>query len=257
MPSPTLDADGPRTVHVEHVMGTVFSIDIRDQGPWDGAITEVVQWLHRVDAVFSTYRADSDISRIRRGELVPGDADPAVAVVLALCAQVQAETDGYFSMRPYGELDPTGLVKGWAVEYASALLRSRGARNHAVNGGGDVQLAGRPAPDQPWSVGIADPHDRTRVCAVVTGGDRAVATSGNAERGTHIVDPTSGRAADELASATVIGPSLTRADCYATAAFAMGPAALDWIVSRDGYAALLVTRDGELLHSAGWPPERV
>ncbi len=114
----------PRMVHVEHCMGTVFTIDIRDPGDWTAAVRTVVDWLHRVDAIFSTYRPDSDISRIRRGELPVADADPQVGTVLDLCAQAQTDTDGYFTAMPRGQLDPTGVVKGWAIEHAAALLRT-------------------------------------------------------------------------------------------------------------------------------------
>ncbi len=246
-----------RTVHVEHCMGTVFSLDIRDAGDWTDAVRDVVGWLHRVDATFSASRADSDISRIRREELKVADAHPDVARVLDLCAQVQASTGGAFSALRSGRLDPTGLVKGWAIERASELLRAHGSANHAVNGGGDMQLAGSPAPGRPWSVGIADPHDRARVLRVVTGRNVAVATSGTAERGLHIGDPFTGAAADRLASASVVGPSLTLADAYATAAFVLGEQALAWIRDVEGYEALLVTADGTVLTSDHWPSDAV
>jgi FAD:protein FMN transferase len=234
-------------------MGTVFTIDIRDAGRWDDAVSEVVTWLHHVDAVFSTYQPDSDIERIGRGDLRVADADPDVATVLDLCAEVQSVTGGYFSAMPGGRLDPTGLVKGWAVERASELLRQRGSANHAVNGGGDMQLAGQARPGEPWRVGVADPGDASRVLRVVAGRDCAIATSGTSERGRHITDPFTGRAATALASATVIGPSLTCADAYATAAFVMGLDALAWIATTDGYAALLVANGGTVHRSANWP----
>jgi thiamine biosynthesis lipoprotein len=246
----------PRTVHVEHCMGTVFSVDIRDPGAWGDAISDVVAWLHRVDALFSTYRADSDISRLRRGELAAADADPLVAEVLGHCAVAQEETGGYFTAQWRGPRDaapdPTGLVKGWAIERASGLLREHGSRNHAVNGGGDIQIAGESAPGQPWRVGVTDPFDRNRVLAVVTGRDIAVATSGVAERGSHIVNPRAGIPADELASVTIVGRSLTWADAYATAAFAMGAQALAWAEALPGHEALAVSMDGSARATSGF-----
>ena len=228
--------------HVEHCMGTVFSIDIRDPGSWRDAIDEAVGWLHRVDELFSTYRPDSSISRLRRGEAMP--TDPLVAAILELCARLRAETGGYFTEYFAGQLDPTGVVKGWAIERASAILRARGSGNHAINGGGDIQLAGQAAPGQPWRVGISDPHDRTRLLTVVEGKDFAVATSGTAERGAHIVNPVTGRPAGELASVTMVGHDLTHTDAYATAAFAMGRDAADWTETRPGHEALLVFPSG-------------
>jgi FAD:protein FMN transferase len=244
----------PRTVHVEHCMGTVFTIDIRDPGEWAGAIADAVRWLHHVDEVFSTYRSDSDISRIQRGELRVADADPDVERVLELCARVQSETAGAFTAMPCGRLDPTGLVKGWAIEQASRKLGEHGSHNHGINGGGDLQLAGSAAPGRPWTVGISDPRDRSRIISTVSGRDFAVATSGISERGQHILDPFTGRPAVGLASASVVGPSLTFADAYATAAFVLGRPALRWISELDGYELLLV--DTGVSASRGWCDER-
>lgn len=249
-------AASPRTVHVERCMGTAFTIDIRDPGHWDDAIGDVIGWLHRVDAVFSSYRAESDISRIQRGELRLADADREVESVLELCAQVQVRTGGAFTAMPNGRLDPTGLVKGWAIERAALLLSEHGAANHAVNGGGDMQLAGEAAPGRPWVVGVSDPCDRSKVTSTVAGRNFAVATSGVAERGQHILDPFTSRPAAELASATVVGPSLTFADAYATAAFVLGRQAIRWIDEVDGYEALLIDTEGTVSVSRGWRGER-
>ena len=242
----------PRTVHVEHCMGTVFSIDIRDPGPWDEAITQVTAFLHRADALFSTYRPGSELMRVRRAELALADADPSLAEVLGLARQLEQETGGYFSTSWGGSLDPTGLVKGWAIERASEILRRHGSSNHSVNGGGDIQLAGESAPGAPWRVGIIDPLDRARVLTVVTGRDFAVATSGTAERGEHIVDPLRATCPAELASVTVVGPSLTRADAYATAAFAMGPEAPAWLESVPGHDGLVVFAGGGTTDTSGF-----
>ena len=234
-----------RTVHVEHCMGTVFTIDIRDHGRWPEAVADVVAWLYRVDELFSTYRPDSEISRIGRGELTLAAADPLVTEVLAQCAQLETETGGWFTAHWRGAApDPTGLVKGWAVERASELLRDHGSRNHAVNGGGDVQTAGEAAPGQPWRIGIVDPFDRTRVLTVITGRDLAVATSGTAERGPHITDPWTGDKATGLASVSVAGRSLARTDAYATAAVAMGSRAQWWTGQLPWHQAVIVATDG-------------
>jgi thiamine biosynthesis lipoprotein len=243
--------------HVEHCMGTVFSIDIRDPGDWTDAVADavadVVARLHHADRVFSPYRPDSDLNRLRRREIRLADADPDVAVVLGLCADLGTATAGHFSARRDGWIDPTGVVKGWAVEAASRRLREHGSANHAVNGGGDIQLAGLAAPGRLWTVGISDPHDRGRILTTVSGRDFAVATSGTAERGPHITDPFTGRPVTHLAAATVTGPALTEVDAYATAAFVLGRHALPWIDSRPGHAALLVDTDGHHHPSAAWP----
>lgn len=189
---------------------------------------------------------------MRRGELRLADAHPDVRTVLELCAEVQASTEGCFSALVGRTLDPTGLVKGWAVERASVLLRAHGSPNHAVNGGGDVQLAGESAPGRPWRVGITDPQDPSRVLTTVTGRDFAVATSGTGERGSHPRDPFTGRVVEGQAAATVTGPSLTYADAYATAAVVMGPRATAWARKVSGYETLHVADGGVRRMSAGW-----
>ena len=243
----------PRTVHVEHCMGTVFTIDIRDTGDWGDAVADVCRWLHFVDAVFSTYRPDSDISRIRRGELGPDDAAAEVDEVLDLCAQMQRETGGYFTALIDGQLEPTGLVKGWSTERASQLLRAHGSDNHVVNGGGDMQVAGEASPGEPWRVGISDPRDTQHVLTVVSGRDFAVATSGTGERGAHILNPFTGAPAVELAAVTVVGPTLTRVDAYATAAFVMGEGALRWLDSVPDHQGLVVTPNDRVTRTQGFP----
>ncbi|GAA4635313.1 hypothetical protein GCM10023196_080280 [Actinoallomurus vinaceus] len=238
--------------HVEHCMGTVFSFDLREPYPVEGALEEAVRSLHRVDATFSTYRPDSDISRLARGEVGVGDCAPEVGEILALCERLTEETDGCFSAYPGGALDPSGVVKGWAIERAAGILRAAGSLNHHVNGGGDIRLTGGPEPGRPWRVGIADPLRPGTVATVVAGRDMAVATSGTAERGAHILDPRTGRpVAGGLASVTVVGPSLTLADAYATAAFVMGEAARDWIEGLPGYEAYGIGLDGRTWTTTG------
>ncbi len=228
----------------EPVMGTVFSFAVRDPGPdTAGVLDRIAERLHRIDAVFSPYRADSDISRLDRGELALDACDPEVPAVLAACREVAAETDGWFTERPGGRLDPSGWVKGWAVEEAALMLRASGSREHCVSGGGDVQTAGGP-----WRIGVAHPLRPGRLTAVLGGRGLAVATSGTAERGAHVVDPHTGRPAAGLASLTLVGDpgtGIARTDAWATAAFAMGPdRALAWAARRPGVEALAVLPDG-------------
>lgn len=230
----------------EPCMGTVISIDLRgalvDPGP---ALT----WLHDVDERFSTYRADSEVSRLAHGALALLDCHPDVAEVLAIGAAAQERSRGAFTLHPAGRLDPSGVVKGWAVEHASWLLAVAGSTAHLVNGGGDVQTHG---PD-PWRIAVADPLRRGRILDVATGRGIAVATSGSAERGGHVVDARTGRSADHHISVTVVGTTgLTDVDIAATTAFALGPDAQDWLAQRPDLGALGVARDGSVWTTPGW-----
>ncbi|MER7872498.1 FAD:protein FMN transferase [Streptomyces solisilvae] len=242
--------------HVEHVMGTVFSFDIREVAAADrprvqAALDGAVVGLHRVDELFSTYRRDSQISRLGRGELTLAQCDPEVRDVLRMCEDAEHRSGGWFTARYAGaRLDPTGLVKGWAVERAARMLVSSGAGSVCVNGGGDVQVHGGP-----WRVGIADPLRRGELAAVVEAlGELAVATSGPAERGCHILDPHTGRPpAEGLASVTVIAAGLADADAWATGACAMGAErARPWLGRLPDAEAFVITADGSTWHTSGF-----
>jgi thiamine biosynthesis lipoprotein len=213
------------------------------------AVIGVVDWLRWVDDTFSTYQPGSVISRLGRGELAVADCGAEVREVLDRCAELERETDGYFSATAAGALDPSGYVKGWAIERASDRLVAAGSRNHCINGGGDVQCVGTAGPDLPWRIGVADPTNREQLVAVAVGELMAVATSGSAERGHHIVDPRTGGRPHELLSVTVIGRQLSLVDAYATAAFAMGSrVAHHWVARlRGGYAGMVVLSDGRML----------
>jgi FAD:protein FMN transferase len=232
------------------LMGTVFTFDLRDRELPTRCVDEVVDWLRYVERVFSTYKVDSAISRLNRGELCLAQCPPEVAEVLCRCAEIEKETDGYFSTRWNGTIDPTGLVKGWSVERASAMLGAAGSTAHSINGGGDIRVAG----PTPWTVGIADPVRHGHFATAIDATDLAIATSGTAERGAHIVDPYTRRPVATFASVTVVGPDLAAADAYATAAMAMGESALGWLTARVRYEAFFVSRSGDSSCTPGFVP---
>jgi thiamine biosynthesis lipoprotein len=243
-----------RTVHAEPVMGTVVSIDIRDPGEWSAMVASLSAWFHEVDRRFSTFREDSEICRLGRGELHESECSPDVREVLGLCAEVEAMSHGCFAARIGDRLDPSALVKGWSVERAAAMLTAAGARNFFVGAGGDVAVRGRAVGEERWRVGIRHPDIADRVAAVFEVEGGAVATSGAYERGAHITDPRTGEAARGLLSMTVVGPSLTYADAFATAAYVMGEAGAAWIAGIPEYEALIVTADHRVVATPGFPP---
>src|SRR5579859_5248357 len=236
-------------------MGTVVSFDVparAGEPRGDGSLGRAIRWLHWVDATFSPYRDDSDVSRFGRGSVPLEQCAPELAEILQACAAISVRSGGYFTTTPGGRFDPSGYVKGWAVERAAAMLTAAGSVEHSVNGGGDIQCVGDRGPGQAWRVGIADPLRPGALALVVTGQDFAVATSGVAERGAHIVNPHTGQPAAGLASLTMVGARLAATDAYATAAFAMGAAARDWVEDLDGYEAFAVTPGGQVWQTRGF-----
>jgi len=247
-----------RRVRLVRTMGTVISIDVRSGtagADVEAALDAAEAVLHDADAMFSTYRPDSWISRLARREVRPADLPGEVTEVLGLCAVAEELTDGWFTARWRGDrgLDPTGLVKGWAAQRAGRLLTARGLLDHCVNAAGDVALAGRPEPDRDWLVGIAEPRTPQALLGIVSAGEatgiRAVATSGTGERGAHVLDPRTGHPVTSVLSATVAGPDAALGDGLATALVAAGASAPALLASLGprGWRGCLLSADGAVV----------
>ena len=249
-----LDDALPGVRRVEQIMGMPIVADVRDE-IGDATLDEVFGWFRIVDATFSTYKGDSEISRLNSGELALADAHRDVREVLDTCEAMRLDTDGYFDIRAAGGdgIDPSGLVKGWSVDRAAELLASAGARNYAVNAGGDMRISGRAVPELEWRVGIEHPLLHDKIAAVIATTNLAVATSAAYARGDHVVNPHSGRPPQGVLSVTITGPVLAVADAYATAAFAMGEAGPSWTARLRGYEALTIMSDGRVLSTSGFP----
>jgi thiamine biosynthesis lipoprotein len=234
--------------YVEHAMGMPISLALRGRHTDDaaacGAWAEAMAALRDVDRVFSTYRSDSFVSRLARDEIAVDDCPPEVAEVLALGELARLQSHGAFDVRRGGVLDPSGVVKGWAVERAARPLRALPETDVCLSAGGDLvcHVAGPDSPD--WRIGIEDPHDPTRVVAVVPVRNGAVATSGLTHRGGHVVDARTGAVPAEVGSVTVVHSDLTWADIDATAAFALDRDAARWLRTRPGRTGLVVWADG-------------
>ncbi|MEV8410976.1 FAD:protein FMN transferase [Streptomyces niveus] len=241
-------------LRVEHVMGFPVSVRIDEgaSGAAEAAADEVFAWLREVDARFSPFRPDSEVSALDRGEIPAGAVSPELAEILGLCEHYRLATGGAFdAWLPGRILDPCAVVKGWSVQRAAELLSAAGATRYCVNAGGDVVAAGGP-----WRVGVRHPEHADRLCAVLEIADGAVATSARYERGDHILDARTGRPATGLLSLTVVAPSLTEADATATAAFAMGGRGVEWAASRDGCEVFAVDEDRRVLRTPGFPAVR-
>ena len=242
---------------VEHVMGTTVSIVVEPPLVPDEIIEEVVADLHDVDARFSTYKPDSEISRLMRGELSEANASLDVRHVLAACDHLATVTGGAFDARRHradGRIDPSGYVKGWAIEEAAWLLDAAGARNYWINAGGDIVARGLAATGRPWRVGIRHPDQADRVAAVLEVSDRAVATSGDYERGDHVTDPRTGRAADGPAQRHGRRPSAGVHRRLRDGRLRDGPRGPDLAHSDgrgDDYAAYAITDDGRAVWTEG------
>lgn len=237
--------------HTRLQMGMPITVEVLDASVTSDDVESVFAYFAWVDTTFSTYNASSEISRLNRGELTLDECCPEVQGVLALCEQTKLQTQGYFDARRAGVLDPSGIVKGWAIQEAAQQLTRRGLRNFYVNAGGDVQVSGT-RDGQPWRVGIRNPFNRTEHVKVLCISDAAVATSGTAVRGQHIYDP---HHPDmpllEISSITVVGANIYDADRFATAAFAMGRAGIQFINELPGFEGYMIDTQAHATYTRG------
>jgi len=247
----TRDADHRR---VERAMGTMVSLYLPEGGADSEAADAAFAWFHEVDERFSPFAPESEVSRVISGEIPLARVSADLREVFEIADAVETLSGGAFDIRAHrsdGRPDPTGVVKGWSVDRAGAILADAGVERFFISAGGDVLVRGGQEWGVPWKVGIAHPFAPDAVALVLQGNDLAVATSGTTERGHHITDPHSGRPADELLTVTVAGPDLARADAYATAAFAMGTEGLRWVDALPGYYAAGITHDARLVTTRG------
>lgn len=235
------------------LMGMPIALEVVDAAADDAIFDAVFDYFAYVDAKFSTYKEDSEISRINRRELTVAQASADMRAIFALARQTRRATNGYFDIRRNGGYDPSGVVKGWAVARAAEIVRRRGFTNFYVDAGGDIQADGVSGQGRPWRVGIRNPFDMRQIVKALAVSGCGVATSGTSIRGQHIYNPRArGRPIDEIVSLTVIGPDVYEADRFATGAFAMGRAGIAFIERLAGFEGYLIDRDGLATYTSGF-----
>ncbi|MHB1865219.1 MAG: FAD:protein FMN transferase [Candidatus Saccharimonadales bacterium] len=209
-------------------------------------------YFKKVDARYSTYKKDSEISKINRG-LPKTKWSREMKEILLLCEDTKKVSHGYFDIRHNGKIDPSGLVKGWSIKNAADILKNKGFKNFYVDAGGDIQVSGRNEDDQPWTVGIKNPFNIEEIIKVVAVTNEGVATSGAYIRGQHIYNPKNPE--DNLVvvkSLTVIGPNIYEADRFATAAYAMGVNGINFIESMPSLEGYMVKDDQTASFTSGF-----
>ena len=234
-------------------MGMPIVVEIVDASVGGPDLDEVFDYFEHIDNVFSTYKNESEISRINRGELKLENASRDVQTVFKLSEQTKIETDGYFDIWRNGRYDPLGLVKGWAIQQAAELLIKKGFKNFRVEAGGDMQIVGMNGNNEPWRIGIRDPLQTDRIIKIVRLTDRGIATSGTYLRGQHIYNPY--HPAEEIKdviSITVVGPNVYSADRFATAAFAMGAEGINFIEKLPGFEGYQINPQGIATLTSGF-----
>ena len=235
------------------LMGMPITMDIVDSVS-PGVLADAFSYFAAVDERFSLYRDDSEISALNQGRIQLDEISREMREVLELAERTKRESNGFFDIsRPQGGLDPSGIVKGWAIRNATSLVRQSGAENFYIDAGGDIQSCGKNAGGEAWTIGIRNPFNADEFIKTVAPEGRGVATSGTSARGQHIYNPhRRSRPIDDIVSLTIIGPDVLEADRFATAGFAMGKAGIHFIEQLDGFEGYVVQANGRATWTSGF-----
>lgn len=215
----------------------------------------------------------------RRAGRVPSDAELAEALSRVgsqhLVLDGAARTVAF--ARPGLEINLGAIGKGMALDCCAQLLVDAGVHNFLIHGGTSSILArgsraGLPEEVRGWSVALRHPLRPDQRLAELWLRDRALGTSGSGsqfffhqgKRYGHILDPRTGRPAEELLASTVLAPTAALADALATAFYVIGAdAAADYCAVHPEVSALLVAPGGKAggfeliplnLPDADWQP---
>lgn len=233
-------------------MGMPITVELVDALAQPDHLDRVFSWFEQVDETFSTYKPTSEISRINLRTLQLVDASPEVQEIFRLAEETKRLTDGWFDIRLGRNIDPSGIVKGWAIERAADLLRQAGLKNFYVEAGGDIATVGQNSQGQPWRVGIRHPFNHRQNTKILSISDLGIATSGSYVRGEHIYNPRTGKPAKEIASLTVIGPNIYEADRFATAAYAMGRTGIHFLECLPEHEGYSIDHHGQATMTSGF-----
>ncbi len=233
-------------------MGMPISVEVVGASP--ETLDAIFEYFTSVDTRFSTFKSDSEISRINRGEISLDAYSDDMREIFSLAEKTRDETRGYFSIqRPDGSIDPSGLVKGWAIRNAARLAEQLGHTNYFIDAGGDIQSHGVDEQGRCWTIGIRNPFNHAEIVKVVQPNGKGVATSGTYLRGQHIYNPHQpGATLDDIVSITVIGPDIYEADRFATAAFAMGREGILFIESLGGHEGYTIDANSVATMTSGF-----
>lgn len=259
-------------VRTEVAMGTLVTIQVESDGA-DAALGSAFDWFRSIETTCTRFDEHSELRRLQAQVGTPVSVSATLFEVVRFAVTVAAETGGAFdpvisgdntsyldlevnsakqsiTLRRPLQLDLGAVAKGLAVDAAARELAPH--VNFAIDAGGDLYMGGCNPEGQAWKVGIRHPRSEGELIASRRLSNQAICTSGDYERGRHILDPRTGVAAGGVASASVVAPSAMLADALATAAFVLGPADGISLLERLGLAGLIVTPSLEQFQTTGW-----
>jgi thiamine biosynthesis lipoprotein len=230
------------------IMGMTIRVEILDKDVEEGIFEEIFSFFSDIDQKFSTFKPDSEISKINDGSILSHQYSEEMKEVLELAEKTKVETSGHFDIKnPRGLIDPSGIVKGWAIKHATRILLKEGYEDFYIDAGGDIEAHGRM-----WKVGIRSPFEFGKIIKVLEVSGCGIATSGNYVHKDHIYNPVTQSFESDIVSLTVIGKDVLEADRFATAAFAMGALGIDFIESKPGLEGYMIDKEGIATMTSGF-----
>lgn len=235
------------------LMDMPITVEIINREATGEDIDNIFTYFTYIDNTFSIFKESSEITKINKRKICKSDYSQDMRTVLALCEKTKRETNGYFDIKRKNLLDPSGLVKGWAIKNAAWMLKQMGFSDYYIDAGGDIQTSGKNEKGTAWSIGIRNPFNRNEIVKTLGIHNQGVATSGTYIRGQHIYDPHHQSALrSDIVSLTVIGPDIYEADRFATAAFAMGNKGILFIERLPGFEGYMINQKGIAMFSSGF-----
>lgn len=226
-------------------------IQITYEGAEDGVLeTQIALSFDKLDKQFSTYSKTSDVILFSKHKLPVNRQDLLFKKVFLDCTHWNQKTSGAFDAFYGKQYDPSGYVKGLAIEHAARMMSENGINHYIINASGDVVTAS--SSDHSWNIGLQHPLNKRASIGAIRTRNLAIATSGTYERGYHITNPKTGEPAQKLLSVTIIGKDIVTADVLATAAFASEDHWRVLVDSFDDYEALVIGADGTVEMTPGF-----
>lgn len=239
---------------VRILMGMPITIEVLDSNIKRKDIDKIYEYFDYIDHKFSTYKDDSEVSKINKGLINQEEYSKDMKEVLKKSEETKLKTNGYFDIYHKGKMDPSGLVKGWAIFNAAKKLKKMGYKNFYVDAGSDIQIYGNGKKGKTWKVGIKNPFNESEIVKTLYLRDKGIATSGIYIRGLHIYNPhdQSVEVGRDIVSLTVVGPNIYEADRFATAAYAMGREGILFLEKQKGLEAYMIDNGGIATFTSGF-----
>lgn len=233
------------------IMGMPITLMAHDKALDTEQVEKIFTLFTDIDEKYSPYKQESEVSRLNKVSRLKRHYSHELARILKLAEETKQASKGYFDVEHNGVFDPSGIVKGWAIQKAADTL-SLWTHDFYIEAGGDIQVAGTNEEGNPWRIGIRNPFERSEHVTAVKLTNQAIATSGTAIRGAHIYDPINDSKLTSIVSLSVIAPRIVDADRMATAAFAMGEKGIYFIENLPGYEAYMINEQGIATQTTGW-----